>query len=58
MKLFVKLITLAGLVLFIGCTSSKQSSEQIPQGMIFSSSFNEENYVWESFMFPTNRTDR
>ena len=34
-----------------GCCSDDNVAE-----MTFGSSFNQETYVWESFMFPTNRT--
>ena len=55
-KLSCILLSLA-LLLAVGCQTDKVTYEKVPsQATMQSSSFNQEHYVWESFLFPTNRT--
>ena len=55
-----KLSILALAALIAGCSFFKEpEKEPIVQNdaqVIMQNSFNEEQYVWESFQFPTNRT--
>lgn len=45
--------------MLIGCKSESQYyNNQGGTNVIFSTNFNEEHYVWEGFLFPTNRTER
>ena len=54
--MFKKLIFIS-LFFFCGCIADKSNdSENYSEenAVIFSTNFNEEHYIWESFLFPTN----
>ena len=59
MKKIIAIITLSCLLLF-GCKSTPQIPTYYDGGstnVIMQTQFNEENYVWEGFIFSTNRVD-
>ena len=58
MKSLVYAILSISLFFVFGCQSDKTISyENIPnQPIMQSSDFNQEHYIWEIFLFPTNRT--
>lgn len=60
------LLILSMSLIFTGCISecndcNYEPNYQYPtvkdEVLIFGTDFNEEHYIWESFIFPTNRTD-
>ena len=54
----VKLIVVSiGILALAGC-SSERFDRNVPRGTAVASpaSFSDETYVWEGFLFPTNRT--
>jgi outer membrane PBP1 activator LpoA protein len=61
MKNLFKLLSIVVLAaLLIGCTTASadkaQANSTTNQTMTCSGKFNEESYIWQSFLFPTNRT--
>ena len=61
MKNLFKLLSVVVLaVLLIGCTTTTadkaEANSSTNQTMSCSGKFNEESYIWQSFLFPTNRT--
>lgn len=54
MKL-VKYLLLAIVITFCGCKSTVENSDH--DKVIMGSGFNESVYVWESFVFPSNRVE-
>lgn len=50
--------------LLAGCIHDKTAGNDVPESdligsktnTVFQIQFNEERYIWESFLFPTNRT--
>lgn len=59
MRIMKLLVISLVLLTFSGCSSEK-FDQNVPCGTIVTSpaSFYDETYVWEDFMFPTNRTTR
>jgi uncharacterized protein YcfL len=58
MKKLASLVLIA--VLLFGCTSTDENVMNQPMGdsnVIMSTGFNEEVYVWETFIFSTNRVE-
>jgi len=49
------LVSLACATTMIGCKSDDAANNSNNKTMM-SAGFNEETYIWESFLFPTNRT--
>ena len=59
MKKIIAIVTLSCMLLF-GCKSKPQTPTYYDGGstnVIMQTQFNEENYVWEGFIFSTNRVD-
>lgn len=58
--MFKKISVLALAALITGCSffkePEKESAARNDAQVIMQNNFNEEQYVWESFQFPTNRT--
>ena len=55
-KLFAAL-TIIGVMCFSGCVSEKNCSGSSSKTNTTFSAFNDETYVWESFIFTTNRVN-
>lgn len=59
MKKLIAIAIISSLVLF-GCKTKPQTPTYYDGGstnVIMQTEFNEENYVWEGFIFSTNRVD-
>ena len=59
MKKLIAIAVISSLVLF-GCKTKPQTPTYYDGGstnVIMQTEFNEENYVWEGFIFSTNRVD-
>lgn len=53
------LAALAIMAVLVGCTTKNDyQGDTGTNTVIFAAGFNEEQYVWEAFLFPTNRTER
>ena len=54
----IKLLAAALLVAFVLGCQTQPKYEDVPDqpAVMQSAGFNEEHYIWESFLFPTNRT--
>lgn len=55
-KTLSMLLAICMLLTLVGCKSNISDYENIQNKTQMRSSFNDEVYVWESFLFPTNRT--
>lgn len=62
MKKFILAFLLGISLIFVGCKSSyseelKFEDEKTLQPTQYERSFNDESYIWENFVFPTNKTE-
>ncbi len=60
-KLFLAFLTIISLT-FIGCVYSSREKlefedEKALHSETYERSFNDESYIWENFVFPTNKTE-
>ena len=59
MKGMAILLAAAAIALAAGCSSGNAPAPKGGlDGRAFSAGFADETYVWEGFVFPTNRTER